>query len=139
MRKYLRERTVGLLGSASGVSSILGSWQICHNICLGIIALLAVLGITITGMPLLFLTKIVVPLWSVAVVFLFVTYWLYYWKKCFSKNLLLINTGLVIAGTPSQIVSSLQPAFWAVGGIIASSGVVLYLNEKMKQRKRCHG
>jgi len=58
MTKSIKEKIIGATGSASGLTSVLGSWQICHNLCLGIIALLGVIGISLTWMPLMFLTKI---------------------------------------------------------------------------------
>ena len=45
--KSLKNQLVGLAGRASGAASVLGSWQVCHNVCLGLIALLAVFGITL--------------------------------------------------------------------------------------------
>ena len=131
-----KERVLSVAGSTSGFASILGSWQICHNVCLGIIAVLALLGITITGMPLLFLTKIAIPMWSIALALLLIVGFLYYSGKCFSQNLLLFNTGLIIAGTPFQIVAKFQYFFWIVGGALAVTGLLLYLKER--RDKRCY-
>ena len=66
MINTIKEKVMGATGSVSGVASVFGSWQVCHNICLGLIAVLAVLGVTVTGMPLLFLTKWAIPLWTIA-------------------------------------------------------------------------
>ncbi len=100
MIKKIKEKIIGATGSVSGIASIMGSWQVCHNICLGIVALLGILGITVVGMPLAFLTKVAIPLWSVAVALLIITILLYVKKKCISRNLIMINSGLIIAGTP---------------------------------------
>ena len=67
----VKEKFVGIAGSVSGVTSFLGSWQVCHNLCLGLIAFLGILGITIVGMPLIFLTKIAIHFWIVAIVLTF--------------------------------------------------------------------
>lgn len=138
--KNIKERVIGASGSVSGLASILGSWQICHNICLGIVALLAIIGITVTGMPLLFLTKLALPLWTLALFLLGITLLLYAKKKCISRNLIVINTGLIIAGVPFQSVQPFIAVFWVIGGIIALSGIVLFVKEKIqeKQQKRCH-
>ena len=64
-------KALTVTSSVSGVMGFLGGYQVCHNICLGIIALLSIIGITLVGMPLLFLTKVAVPFW-IAATFLFV-------------------------------------------------------------------
>ena len=100
MIKNIKEKMISATGSISGTASVLGSWQICHNVCLGIVALLSILGITIVGMPLEFLTKVAVPFWTIAFLLLLVTIGLYIKKKCISRNLLIFNSGLIIAGIP---------------------------------------
>lgn len=129
----LKEKVLGASGSVSGAASILGSWQVCHNICLGIIAVLAVLGITVTGMPLLFLTKIAIHLWILAATLLLITVILYYTKKCFSRNVLLLNYGLVIAGIPFSALAKFQSFFWIMGGALATLGVLLYMKERREK------
>src|SRR3989344_4392043 len=136
MIKWVKERFIAMTGSVSGAASILGSWQICHNVCLGLIALLGILGITVVGMPLLFLTEIAVPIWFVAVGLLLVTVYLYTKKKCISNRLLLFNSGLIIAGTPFQPVQKFSLFFWIVGGTIAAIGILLFVQDKVKG-KRC--
>ena len=116
----VQERVVGITGSVSGAASVLGSWQVCHSVCLAIIAFLGLLGITIVGMPLAFLTTIAVPLWLVAVVLLGVTALLYFMKRCVPVHLLLLNTGLVTAGVPFSAVEPFRPVFWIVGGGVAA-------------------
>lgn len=136
MIKNIKEKAIGATGSVSGAASILGSWQVCHNICLGIIALLGIIGITIVGMPLLFLTKVAVPIWTVAVILLLVTIILYIKKKCISKNLIILNSGLIIAGTPFQSLQKFSIFFWTVGGILAVTGISLFIKDRI-QKKRC--
>jgi len=137
MVKNLTEKAIGATGSVSGAASILGSWQVCHNVCLGIIALLGLVGITVVGMPLLFLTKIAIPMWTIAVVLLAAVVWLYFSKHCISKNLIMLNSGLIIAGTPFQQVQQFSIFFWVVGGFLAAAGVSLFVKEKI-QKKKCH-
>lgn len=135
---HVKDKLVGAAGSISGIASILGSWQVCHSVCLGIIALLSVMGIAVAGMPLAFLTEIAVPLWTVAVVLLLITFGLYVKKKCISRNLLLFNSGLIIAGVPFSAVQSFSVAFWIVGGLVAATGVALFIRDR--HRRRCeHG
>src|SRR3989338_9568996 len=127
MIKNMKEKIIEATGSVSGIASILGSWQVCHNICLGIIALLSIIGITVVGMPLLFLTKIAVPIWTVAVILLLVTIVIYMNKKCISKNLIILNSGLIIAGTPFQPLQKFSILFWTVGGILVLTGVSFFI------------
>ncbi len=137
MIKDIKEKAIGATGSVSGAASILGSWQVCHNVCLGIIALLGLIGITVVGMPLLFFTKIAIPAWLIAVALLAVVVWLYFSRHCISKNLIMFNSGLIIAGTPFQQAQQFSPYFWIVGGLLAVTGVSLFVKEKI-QKKKCH-
>ena len=138
MAKNLKEKIVAATGSLSGAASILGSWQICHNVCLALIAALSLIGITIVGMPLLFLTKIAVPVWSIAVILLIITVAIYLKKPCISRNLIIINSGLVIAGLPFRQLQKFSVFFWSIGGIVALVGISLFVKDKM-QKKRKHG
>ena len=131
MIKNIKEKIIGATGSVSGVTSILGSWQVCHNICLGIVALLGILGITVIGMPLLFLTKLVVPFWSAAVVLLAITFVFFIKKKCISKNLIILNSGLIIMGIPFQELQLFSPIFWVVGGLLVITSIFLFVKDKM--------
>lgn len=135
MIKKLKEKLIGATGSVSGVASIMGSWQVCHNICLGIVALLAILGITVVGMPLAFLTKVAVPLWSAAVILLMITIALYVKKKCISKNLIMLNSGLITAGVPFQSLQKFQVIFWIVGGTLALVAISLFIKDKIQKMR----
>jgi len=135
MIRKLKEKLIGTTGSISGAASIIGSWQICHNICLGIVALLGVLGITVVGMPLAFLTKWAVPLWSAAVILLAVTIIIYIKKKCISKNLIILNSGLIIAGIPFQPLQKFSIFFWIIGGTIALIAIILFIKNKIQKRR----
>lgn len=136
MEKDIGEKAIGVTGSVSGAASILGSWQVCHNICLGIVALLSVIGITVTGMPLEFLTRWAIPLWTTALALLGVSSLLYLKKKCISKNLLIMNTGFIVAGIPFQSLQKFSVFFWTFGGIVALAGIALLIKER-KQKRRC--
>ena len=121
-------------GSVSGATSILGSWQVCHNLCLGIIAILSLIGITVIGMPLMFLTKIAIPFWITAFLLLLFTIWIYYKKRCISNRLILFNSGLVIAGIPFQPLQAYSVLFWIVGGISGLTGLSLFIKDTIQKR-----
>ncbi|HLC60685.1 MAG TPA: hypothetical protein VJJ52_04605 [Candidatus Nanoarchaeia archaeon] len=135
MIKNIKEKFIGATGSISGAASVMGSWQICHSLCLGLIALLGIIGITVTGMPLLFLTKVAVPLWTIAVLLLIVTIIVYVQRKCISRNLIIFNAGLILAGTPFQSVQKFSIYFWVIGGLIAALGVFWYVKDKINGEK----
>jgi len=134
--KNFTGKIAGATGSISGAASILGSWQICHNVCLGLIAVLGVMGITLVGMPLAFFTKIAVPMWIFAVLMLGLVFYFYMKRKCISKNLILINSGLIIAGTPFQQLQKFQIGFWIIGGILVVMGIGFYIKEKISKTFR---
>lgn len=139
MIKYLKEKLAGIAGSVSGIASVLGSWQVCHTICLAIVALLAVIGITIVGMPLAFLTTVAVPLWTIAFILLLVTFGLYFKKGCISKKLLLFNSGVIIAGVPFQPVQDYQKYLWVIGGLIVAASIYMFVMDKInKKNNECH-
>lgn len=135
MIKHIKEKIIGATGSVSGAASVLGSWQVCHNICLGIVALLSIIGITVVGMPLLFLTKVAVPLWIAAFALLLVTIGIYLKKKCISPKLIIFNSGLIIAGIPFQPLQRFSKIFWAIGGLLAVLSIYLFIKDKIKAKK----
>ncbi|MBI4153952.1 hypothetical protein HY501_01320 [Candidatus Woesearchaeota archaeon] len=123
----------------SSIASFLGGYQVCHNICLGIVALLSIVGITVTGMPLLFLTKIAVPFWIAAFSLFVLALVLYIWKKCISKKLLLFNAGILIAGIPFQSLQKFNLFFWIGGGYLILTSLALLIMERIKKREvKCH-
>ncbi len=129
-----KEKMAAVTGSVSGATSILGSWQVCHNVCLGIIALLGILGITLIGMPLAFLQDIALPLWGVALIFLAITILLYFRKKCISTKMIAFNAGLIIAGTP--LFPSFTAVFWIVGGLIVMISIIAYVSSRIEKNIR---
>lgn len=136
MIKNLKEKAISSTGSVSGFASILGSWQVCHNVCLGIIALLGIMGIVVTGMPLLFLTKLAIPFWTAAFILLLITLFLYFKKKCISSKIILFNSGLIVAGIPFQPLQKYSIISWTLGGLLAVVAISMYIKEKMKKNEK---
>lgn len=135
-KEKIKQKAMELSGSISGATSILGSWQICHNICLVLVTLLSLAGITVVGMPLLFLTKIALPLWIVAAAFLVISVIVYYKKRCLSAKLLVFNSGLLIAGVPFQPVQQVITYFWIAGAIICLTVIVMFIKERIEEKKK---
>jgi len=125
-QSFVKEKATSTFSILSGGLSFLGGWQICHNVCLGIIAALSLIGITLVGMPLLFLTKYAIYFWFIAVLFLIPTL-IMYWKnrKCMSKNIILANIGIIIAAIPFDFLQQYNILFWVVGGILSYERVII--------------
>ncbi|MDI6720979.1 MAG: hypothetical protein QMD85_01220 [Candidatus Aenigmarchaeota archaeon] len=125
-----KEKALSAFSGISGGLSFLGGWQVCHNLCLGIIALLSLIGITVAGMPLLFLTQYAIYFWSAAVLLLVPTL-IMYWKnrKCMSGRLVMLNAGIVTASVP--FLQNYQILFWAVGGFLIVASVFLFLRNRL--------
>ena len=134
--RRLKEKLIGLGGSLSGVTSFLGSYQVCHNLCMSVIALLSILGITVAGMPLLFLTKVAIPFWIAAVIMLGIMGYFHIKMKCVSGKLLVFNSGLIIAGVPFAPLNQHPLLMWVIGGALALSAATLYLVEKFHGKKK---
>ena len=101
----IKEKILGISGGITGTLSFLGGYQVCHNACLALISLLTIFGFAVAGMPLLFLTKLAIPFWSVALALLATTIILKYGKSMqFSGKIILLNSGLIIAGIPFEQV-----------------------------------
>ncbi len=129
----ITDKLVKFSGAGASCVSILGSYQLCHNICMAAISVLALIGITVTGMPLLFLTSVAPYFWIAGIVLLLTLLLL---KSrgmgCITNNSLLFNSGLLIAGIPFYPLNQYQTALWIVGGalVLVSAGFFLY--EKWK-------
>ncbi|MDP3764974.1 MAG: hypothetical protein Q8R04_00525 [Nanoarchaeota archaeon] len=131
----IKDKILGASGSLTGSLSFLGSYQVCHNACLALVAFLTFLGFTVAGMPLLFLTKVAIPFWIAAVLLLSIMMILKYKKIIhISDKVILLNSGLIIAGVPFQQVQNFNYIFWIIGGVLVvfSSGWFVY--DKFKKK-----
>ena len=130
----IKEKILGASGGVTGALSFLGSYQVCHNACLALVAFLTFLGFTVAGMPLLFLTKVAVPFWIAAVLLLSIMMILKYKKIIhISDKIILLNSGLIIAGVPFQQLQDFNYIFWIIGGILAILSIGWYLYDKIKK------
>lgn len=134
--KFIKEKFTAITGGISGITSFLGSYQICHNLCLGLVAMLSIIGITVIGMPLLFLTKVALYFWIVAVILLLVSLLLYLKKKFISNKLIILNTGFIIAGIPFQSLQKYSIVFWSIGGALIMLTIILFANDMFIRRSK---
>lgn len=74
-------KRIGIFGGVSGGLGILGLHNVCHAACEGLIVFLAVFGIALTGMPLLFLQdySLFFSIMGIASATFAISYYL--WKK----------------------------------------------------------
>ncbi len=128
-KKAKSERKFVFASGVSGSLSFLGSWQVCHNLCLAVVAVLSLIGISVVGMPLLFLTQYAIYFWSGAVIFLVPTLYMHFkHPKCMSKNLIILNSGIVVFSVP--FIQELNPVFWTAGGAIILFTVYNFLKDR---------
>ena len=131
----IKEKILGATGSLTGSLSFLGGYQVCHNACLALIALLTFLGFTVVGMPLLFLTKVAIPFWTAAFLLLVLTVFLKYKNMMhISDKVILLNSGLIIAGIPFQQFQKFNYIFWSIGGVLVISSIGWYFYDKVKKK-----
>ena len=131
----IKEKFLGASGGLTGSLSVLGSYQVCHNACLALISLLTFLGFTVAGMPLLFLTKVAVPFWTVALALLIITIILKFGKNMnISGKIILLNSGLIIAGTPFQQMQQFNYILWIIGGSLVAFSICWYIYDKIKKK-----
>lgn len=135
LKKTVKEKGTGILGIFSGITSFLGSYQVCHSTCIAIISLLSLVGITIVGMPLLFLTQVAVPFWIGAFVLFGITLGIQLKKKCMSNNLILFNGGVLIAGIPFAPFQNYSIFLWIIGGSLAALSIAFFIKDKLHSRK----
>ncbi|MBI2141288.1 hypothetical protein HYU16_02585 [Candidatus Woesearchaeota archaeon] len=128
----LKEKILSATSSASGLMGIFSSWTVCHNVCTAAIALLALIGVTVVGMPLLFLQKVAVPFWTAAVILFGILLLLKLRKMgCLSGKALMLNAGLIVAGTPFQAAQQFNLIFWTAGGALVALSVILLIKDKI--------
>ena len=126
----IKEKALSATGSVSGLSGIFSSYTACHNLCITAISLLSVIGITIAGMPLLFLQKIATPLWTAGLVLFGITAYLFYRHKSQNKGTIIANFGLLLAGTPFVQETDYKIYFWTAGAIIIIAAAIIAVLKK---------
>lgn len=131
----VKERILGAFGSLTGSLSFLGGYQVCHNLCMGLISVLTFLGFAVAGMPLLFLTKVAIPFWIIAFSLLIITIILKYKKIInISDKVVMLNSCLIIAGIPFQQLQQFNYIFWIIGGVLIVLSIGWYFYGKFKKK-----
>jgi|SRR3989338_7787422 len=127
------ERCIGMLGSGSGSLSFLGSYNICHSICMGTLALFSMAGITLGNLPFLFLQDFAPYFWGAALLALAGTLVLYHaTRHSVLKKWIWINAGFLLAGLPFRGVQEQLLWYQLTGGILVVYGLYVWKKERRK-------
>src|SRR3989344_135518 len=119
MPRKKQNRVFGFLGSASGGGAIASAHNVCHSVCVGLASLLAMFGIIISDTALMFLQDYNAYFWLMGMFFLLVSVFLLIKEKPVSVNMMIFNTGLLIASNPLW-----QSLATTVAGIALSGGIM---------------
>lgn len=127
----LKTRLFGSGGTTSSVFGAIGSvHNVCHSLCVTVVSMLAIFGITTQILPLMFLQTYQLYFWLGALVFTGASFYFYLKQRhprTFDRNLLFINVGLLTFGMPFKQFSDYMDFFRFIGGSLAIIGVFLLL------------
>ena len=122
----------GYFGFISGTGSIISAHNVCHSICMAVVALFSVFGIAVSSTALMFLQEYNMLFWSMGVFFLVVSLMLYArFGKCISERMIAFNTGLLLAGAP--FLTDAQLVFWIAGFSISLLILLEYIVPKIAE------
>lgn len=127
-----RERLSATGATASGTFGAIGSvHNVCHSLCVSIVSIAALFGITMNILPLMFLQTYQAYFWWAALVFTVISFYLYLkqrHKSTLDRNLLFINYGLLTFGLPlSGWLADYMDIFRFLGGALALIGLFLII------------
>lgn len=127
----LKNRLLGSGGTASGVLGGIGSiHNVCHSLCVTVVSILAIFGITTQILPLMFLQTYQMYFWWAALVFTIASAYFYLkirYPMTRDRNLLIINTGLLIFGLPFAQLADFTDFLRFIGGSVAVIGLFLFI------------
>jgi len=127
-RKQKNEKKIfGIASGVSGAGSVISAHNVCHTICLAVVAFLSVFGIIVSSDILMWLQDYNLFFWSMGMIFLGISLVLLYIKgNCISKKMIFLNIGLLVIGFPF-----LQNWFvWIPGILVVLFSIGWYLRDK---------
>lgn len=132
MKILLQAAKERLLASGGTVSAGLGalgsSYNVCHSVCMAIVSVLAVIGITLNVLPLMFLQTYQHYFWWAAFLMTMGALYIYLMQKkqrLRDRNLLLLNAGFLMYGLPYKQLADYTDFFRFVGVSVVLSAVFL--------------
>lgn len=131
-----KAKIVGIFGGVSGTGSVISAHNVCHALCLAVVAVLSVFGIIVSSDILMFLEDYNLPLWGMGMLFLALSLFLYSrYPNCISKKLILANSGLLLIGMPFPWFRQFNLLFWILGSSIVGLSIVWYINGRYVNEK----
>jgi hypothetical protein len=121
-----RDAILGSVGGVSGAASIISSAQTCNTICVSGFSTLSVAGTAMAGLPLVF-SYLALPAWWLGVGLFALLAGLFVFEKGVKPAFLLLNGGILLAGTPFLAVHGNLVFFWIAGGLLAVAGAGMLL------------
>ncbi|HLE07278.1 MAG TPA: hypothetical protein VI933_01495 [archaeon] len=130
MKMKTNDKKLRIASIASSTATLISAHNVCHSLCMGLIAFLAVFGIAIVGMPLAFLQEYNIYFWSMAFITLIIMLAMIIKKwGCVSNKTLLFNFGLLIAGFPFAAYP-IDNFLLVAGGLVALTAIGWFAYEK---------
>ncbi len=126
-RKKDGKKIFGIAGGVSGAGSVISAHNVCHALCMAVVAFLSIFGIIVSADVLMWLQDYNLFFWSMGTVFLGMSLILLYIKgNCISKKMIVLNVGLLIIGFPF-----LQNwIIWAPGILVVLFSIGWYLRDR---------
>ncbi|MBF8280331.1 MAG: hypothetical protein HW383_104 [Candidatus Magasanikbacteria bacterium] len=113
----------------AALSSLGSAPSVCHSVCLGIVTVLASLGLTLNFLPFMFAVTYQKYFWVAGIIFLLLGFLAYRGHRTtLTKNLLTLNAGLLLAALPwMPDITGLRLWFQGIGygAAIFSLGAIL--------------
>lgn len=126
----LKNRLLKGSGTTSGALGAIGSvHNVCHSLCTTVVSILAIFGVTLNILPLMFLQTYQSYFWWAALLFTSLSF--YFYRKQTTKvgrdrNLLILNAGLLLFGLPFKQLANYTDFFRFFGGSLAMVGILLF-------------
>ncbi len=130
LKNKVKGKAVGIFGNVSGIGSVISAHSVCHYLCLGVVTILSIIGITVSSTSLMFLEKYSLFFWSMGIFFLLMSLTLYIkYRGCISIKLILFNTSLLIISIPFKSLEKLNLLFWLVGGSVMAISIAMFVKD----------
>src|SRR3989338_9429092 len=133
-RRNGKSRVSAIASGTTGAASIISAHNVCHAVCLGVVAVLSLFGIALSSTALMFLQDYNLLFWSMGLFFLLISAALYVRLGCVSTKAMTANAGIIIAGVP--FFPTAQVAFWIVGGAIFLITLGQYMKQRFNRKRR---
>lgn len=129
--EQIKSRFLPAGSTVSGAMGALGSvHNVCHSVCVAIVSLLSLVGISLSILPLMFLQTYQAYFWFAAFVFTLLAlrfYVLQPQRPAHNRNWLLLNSGFLLFGLPFRQLADYMDFFRFVGISLVLIGLLLFM------------